>query len=123
MPQNSNVHAIAPLLKTLAQLSRSFPHSCSHIGVSKLLWCHWLAGMSPKDFAYILHVQKIKYKANVLILVMYKAQVFFVIRVSHFLITCEGHITGPFPLYTDFSLFRMLQLKGYSTCVHMHVDM
>lgn len=29
--------------------------------------------MNPKDFAYILHVQKEKYKAHVLILVMYEA--------------------------------------------------
>lgn len=46
---------------------------------------------------------------------------FFITCVYHLKMTCEGHATGPFPLFTDFSLFPMPQLKGYSAHVHMHV--
>lgn len=35
--------------------------------------------------------------------------------------TSEGHSTEPFPLFTDFSLLPMPQLKAYSAHVHMHV--
>lgn len=63
---NCNVHDTACVLKTFAQLNR--PFSCSHVsllGISKRLWCHQFAKMSPKDFVYNLHVQKTKYFSNV----------------------------------------------------------
>lgn len=59
--------------------NRPFSHRYSHmglLGVFKSLWCHQLTKVSPRDFAYILHVQKTKYKANIFIQVMYEAQIF-----------------------------------------------